>query len=211
MTPRIGPRLIIASTIGLLASSAVFAQCPRGPGFGPQAVQDVSEKFDKDGNGWLNADERKAAREYLAAQGSGRGGFGGRGFGRGGFGRGGAAVSGSPGPRVDAASVKPVPDSVPLYDPGTVRTIFFEFDSPDWEQELADFRNTDVEVPVSNRSIATSSPTDSRARTAYAGRYRAIRAAARASSTPATIPKPTSGCSRSGTGTTGGPGTRWSA
>lgn len=153
MTPRIRSRLFLAGAIAGMASSAVFAQFPGGPGgpgggFGPQPDLAVVEKFDQDGNGWLNASERKAAREFVATQGGGRGGFGGRGFGRGGFGRGGAVTSGSPGPKVDPASVTPVPDSVPFYSPDTVRTIFFEFDAPDWEQELAAFRNTDVDVPV---------------------------------------------------------------
>jgi hypothetical protein len=156
MTPRLYSRLFAVGAIAVMASSAVLAQFPGGPGgpggaggpFGPPEDLAVVEKFDKDGSGWLNADERKAAREYVASQGSGRGGFGGRGFGRGGFGRGGMVASGSPGPTVDPASVEPVPDSVPFYDPNTVRTLFFEFESADWEQELAAFRNTDVEVPV---------------------------------------------------------------
>lgn len=38
--------------------------------------------------------------------------------------------------------------SVPFYDEGTVRTLFFEFENTDWEKELADFNNTDVEVPA---------------------------------------------------------------
>jgi hypothetical protein len=36
----------------------------------------------------------------------------------------------------------------PLYDEKTLRTFFLEFASPDWEKELADFKNTDVEVPA---------------------------------------------------------------
>jgi ribosome-binding ATPase YchF (GTP1/OBG family) len=43
--------------------------------------------------------------------------------------------------------VKSYPDA-PLYDPKTLRTIFFEFENADWEKELADFNNTDVEVPA---------------------------------------------------------------
>jgi spore coat protein CotH len=155
MTPRSRSRLSVAGAIAVMASSNLFAQFPGGPGdaggaafgFGPQQDLAVVEKFDADGNGWLNVEERKAAREFVGAQGSGRG-FGGRGFGRGGFGRGGGVASGSPGPKVDAAGVKPVADSVPLYDALTVRTIFFEFENSDWEQELAAFKGTDVEVPA---------------------------------------------------------------
>lgn len=148
MTSRFGSRFFVAGALALLTSSAVFAQFPGGPGGrgGPGFAQpdlEIVEQFDKDGNGWLNVDERKAAREFVATQGGGRGG--GRG---GGFGRGGMVVSGSPGPKVDPSSVTPVPRSVPFYAPGTVRTLFFEFENSDWEQELATFKNTDVEVPA---------------------------------------------------------------
>jgi hypothetical protein len=107
-----------------------------------QADLELVETYDKDGDGWLNVEERQAARESLASR------CGGRGFGgRGGFGRGGM-VAGTPGPKIDPASVRPVPASVPLYAPDTVRTIFFEFENADWEQELAAFKDTDVEVPA---------------------------------------------------------------
>ena len=35
-----------------------------------------------------------------------------------------------------------------LYDPDIIRTIFLQFENPDWEEELEDFRMTDVEVPA---------------------------------------------------------------
>ena len=31
---------------------------------------------------------------------------------------------------------------------GVLRTLFLEFESADWEKELADFYHTDVEVPA---------------------------------------------------------------
>jgi hypothetical protein len=52
-----------------------------------------------------------------------------------------------PGPRLSPADVRSYPDA-PLYDAGTLRTFFFEFETPDWEKELADFHDTDVEVPA---------------------------------------------------------------
>ena len=116
---------------------------PGGPGFGARQDLAVVKQFDKDGNGWLDAAERGPAREYVTAQGGGMRGGGGRGFGRGG-----AMISGSPGPRVAPSDVKAVPASVPLYDPSTLRTIFFEFEHDDWEDELAIFKDTDVEVPA---------------------------------------------------------------
>jgi spore coat protein CotH len=36
----------------------------------------------------------------------------------------------------------------PLYDAGTLRTFFLEFENPEWEAELVAFNNTDVEVPA---------------------------------------------------------------
>lgn len=138
--------LVAAALAAGIAAGLSAEQFPF-PG-GPGAREDLAvvKEFDKDGNGWLDAEERKAAREFVASRASsGRGGFGGRG--RGGFGRGGMAA-GSPGPRVDVASVTTVPASVPFYAPDTVRTLFFEFENADWEQELATFKDTDVEVPA---------------------------------------------------------------
>ncbi len=120
-------------------------QGPFGPGgFGGE--RQIVAKFDKNGDKRLDTAERKAARESLAAE-PARGGFGRRGGGPGGFGRGGMAP-GSPGPKVAPAEVKSYPASTPLYDLGTLRTIFLQFENADWEQELAAFNNTDVEVPA---------------------------------------------------------------
>src|SRR5215467_5322343 len=96
---------------------------PGGPG-GPGQRIKLVEKFDKDGKGYLNAAERKAAREYLAAQPRrGRGGFGGgRGFG-GGPGFGGPQTPPSPGPALKPSGVKSYA-SEPLYDMQTLRTFF---------------------------------------------------------------------------------------
>jgi spore coat protein CotH len=52
-----------------------------------------------------------------------------------------------PGAKVSPADVKAHPDA-PLYDTETLRTFFLEFETPDWEKELADFHGTDVEVPA---------------------------------------------------------------
>jgi spore coat protein CotH len=54
---------------------------------------------------------------------------------------------GSPGPKITPADVKSYPKA-PLYDSGTLRTVFLQFENTDWEQELAAFNNTDVEVPA---------------------------------------------------------------
>jgi len=130
------------------------------------------KQFDKDGSGWLNAEERKAARAHLATQPRrgpfGRGGPGGpgrgfRGPGPGGpppFGPGGPPPFGPGGPGrgeplpPPVAGKKLAPADVesyrtePLYDMKTLRTLFLEFENADWEKELADFYKTDVEVPA---------------------------------------------------------------
>jgi spore coat protein CotH len=146
---------------------------PGGPGMGPGGrggpggpnapTREILAQFDANHDGWLNRDERAAARVWLADNpapgrggpfGGGRGGFGGPG-GRGGFGgpgggRGGPfgrTQPGSPGEHIAVADVPPE-TSAELYDPAVVRTLFFEFDSDDWEAELEAFHGTDVDVPA---------------------------------------------------------------
>ena len=51
-------------------------------------------------------------------------------------------------PGLDVQAASPRERRMPLYDPATLRTIFLEFENADWEQELADFHNTDVDVPA---------------------------------------------------------------
>lgn len=116
-----------------------------GFGFGPPGGQTrkILKDFDKDKNGWLNAEERKEAREV--AKSGGRGGKGG--FGPpGGFGRG-KQEPPKPGPKVKPNEVQNYPGK-PLYDPNVLRTIFIDFENADWESEMEDFHGTDVEVPA---------------------------------------------------------------
>src|SRR5688572_1953313 len=129
----VGAALAMAVTMQP-SSEAQFGFQPRG-GFGTEPEQQLVKQFDKDGDGRLNRDERKAAR---AAAGGGGGGF--RPF------RGGAAAA-TQGRRLTPADVRPYP-TTPLYDLGTLRTIFLQFEDADWEREMADFHNTDVEVPA---------------------------------------------------------------
>ena len=117
---------------------------PGGKGFGPPGGQQrkIVKDFDKNGDGWLNQEERAAARESLKNAGGGFGkGFGGpKGLGKGG-------EPGKPGPKVTPGEVKNFPEAK-LYEPTVLRTIFLEFESKDWEQELQDFHGTDVDVPA---------------------------------------------------------------
>ncbi len=118
---------------------------PGGPGSAPKTL--LVSRFDTNGDKRLDATERKAARDFLVqekAAGRIRGrGPGGRGGPRGG----GETPAPTPGPRLTPAEVRNHPDT-PLYDEGTVRTLFLQFENADWEKELADFNNTDVEVPA---------------------------------------------------------------
>ena len=110
-----------------------------GFGFGPPGGQTrkILKDFDKDKNGWLNADERKPARE-VAKSGGRKGGFG--------FGRG-KQEPPKPGPKVKQDEVQSFPGKL-LYDAGVLRTIFIDFENADWESEMEDFHGTDVEVPA---------------------------------------------------------------
>ncbi|QXD26183.1 CotH kinase family protein [Opitutia bacterium ISCC 51] len=122
-----------------------------GPGGARRQTTKVLEQFDEDNNGWLNATEREAALVHLETEranggpGGGRGGF--RGGGR--FG-GGGGDQGEPetGPQMTPSDVASYPDA-PLYDPFTLRSLFLEFESDDWEDELEKFHDTDVDVPAS--------------------------------------------------------------
>jgi hypothetical protein len=121
-----------------------FQGGPQGPfGRGPMGQeQKLVKQFDKNKDDRLDAEERKVARAWLAENSSGRGFGGGR---RGGGGRGIAA--GSPGRALKPADVKSYGNE-PLYDATVLRTIFLQFEGDDWEQELAAFNNSDVDVPA---------------------------------------------------------------
>jgi hypothetical protein len=150
---RVMTKLLFALTTAMAGATLTLAQPPDfGPGSpggrggpggrGPMMERrQLLEKFDKDGDGVLDAAERKAAREFLAKE----GGAGGR---RGPFGRGASpAQNVQPGPRLAPNAVKVYGD-VPLYDLPVLRTLFLEFEDADWEQELMDFYKSDVEVPA---------------------------------------------------------------
>ncbi len=126
---------------------------PGGPGGPMQRERALVKQFDKDADGRLNKDERQAARDSMKTEGGRRGGFGPPGGpggspggpgGRGPFG--GQPEPGKPGPRVSPDGVSP--SDAPLYDPQVLRTVFIDFEDKEWEAELADFNNTDVEVPA---------------------------------------------------------------
>ncbi|WP_437192972.1 CotH kinase family protein [Planctomicrobium sp. SH527] len=159
------------------------------PGMMNRADRKLLDKFDQDGDGMLNSEERATAREAIKNDpslqsrgfGPGRGGPGGGGPGRGpdggpergpgrqemgpgggppggfpggpppggfpgGPGGGRQREPGKPGEKVDPKDVPAATGD--LYDPTVFRTIFLTFESPDWEEELASFYKSDVEVPA---------------------------------------------------------------
>jgi hypothetical protein len=115
---------------------------PGGPG-GMQGDVQLVRFFDKDGDGRLNPEERRAAFAFVGRQNRDRGpgGF------PGGSNRDGANQAPPPGRKLSPTEVESFP-GVPLYDAQTVRTCFLEFEDADWEKQLVAFHRTDVEVPA---------------------------------------------------------------
>jgi hypothetical protein len=137
MTGRKTITALVALAFAALTHAPSHAQFgPRGFGGDREELKLVA-RYDKDGDGRLNREERKAARSATG---------GGQRNGRPPFFRGGGATP-APGRKVTPADVRPYP-TTPIYDPGTLRTIFLEFDGADWEEEMAAFYNTDVDVPA---------------------------------------------------------------
>lgn len=142
------PSALLAAGLVVLCAPPAFTQ-PQdkkggfpgggGKGFGGPGGQErpIVKDFDKNKDGWLNAEERKPARE--AAKTGAKGGFFGKGGGREG--------AGKPGPKMSPGDVQNFPDAK-LYDTGVLRTVFLEFENADWELEMQDFHGTDVDVPA---------------------------------------------------------------
>ncbi len=110
-----------------------------GSGGGPMGTQkeDLVKKFDKNGDGKLNDDERKSAREYIKSQ------FGFRrppnNFQR---------RTSQEKKMVEVEKTFTYDTKADLYDEKVLRTLYFQFPSEDWFDELSDFYRTNVEVPA---------------------------------------------------------------
>lgn len=102
-----------------------------------QPKRPLVTRFDTDGDGRLNRAERQEARAFLAAQ-APRAPLPGESDRR---------LPAEPGPGLRPSDVRRYSFS-DFYDPRTLRTIFLQFENPDWEDELAAFYGTDVEVPA---------------------------------------------------------------
>ncbi len=119
---------------------------PGGPGGGPDAPDiELVKEFDTDKNGVLDSEERAQAKKKLLANTQGRsrrpGGRGGPG------GPSGNLPKGRTGPKVALEDAEIYPNAK-LYDPTVLRTFFLSFQEKEWEQELATFKPTDVEIPA---------------------------------------------------------------
>ena len=130
-----------------------FRQRPPGPP--PSFERDrrrLAAQFDADRDGRLSRDERTLAQKFLADEkangtqskfrmgpppGGGHGPFANRK----------APVDG---PQVDPKD-SAIAKTAPLYDSATLRTLFLDFEDSDWETQLSDFFDTDIEVPATIR------------------------------------------------------------
>lgn len=109
-----------------------------GGGFGSMNMkEDLVKKYDSDGDGKLNDEERKKAREYIQSQSRDR-----REQNR---------------PQTETSKEKNIVEmektfsydtKADLYDEKVLRTLYLQFPNDDWFDELADFYRTDVEVPA---------------------------------------------------------------
>ncbi len=140
MTKRIGSvaAVLFAAATALMAAQPGPGRRGMPPGMMMGEERKIVKDFDKDGDKRLNASERAAAREKLASE--PKRGFGPRGGQR-------NETPPEPGAKFSLAQAKKYTKE-PLYDTSVLRTIFLEFESPDWEKEMAEFNNTDVEIPA---------------------------------------------------------------
>jgi len=116
----------IAAAAAAVSSGAAWAQF----GFGaPTQDIELVERYDRDGDGYLDRQERDAARGPSQATSQ-------------------TARPGAPVNDMLAPDEVEIYGDESLYDPDVLRTIFIEFEYPDWESELEAFYGTDVEVPA---------------------------------------------------------------
>ncbi|MFT3906850.1 MAG: CotH kinase family protein [Steroidobacteraceae bacterium] len=127
---------------GLLAAALLAAAPAEAQRWGVREDAPILDRFDRDGDGHLNAKERAEAMAAHARgewEGNAEGGWGGASAAR----------------RTDPAQVRKIkPADVkkygnePLYDAAVLRTLFLQFDDANWEEELDAFKGTDVLLPA---------------------------------------------------------------
>ncbi len=120
----------------LVAQAAAARQGPHVQGAEPDLA--LLAQFDSNRNRRLERAERDSARAYLTAHPELRQPMRGQRL----------PATGTAGARLSPTEVTRYPSSVDLYAPDALRTLFLTFEHADWEQELAAFWHTDVEVPA---------------------------------------------------------------
>lgn len=116
--------LLLVTFAGLAQAQAV------GPD--PRGVREdakILKRYDRDGDGVLNAAERSSALADF------------------GFDLRRAQSVPPPAKRLTPAQVRQFTNES-LFDPAVVRTVFLSFDTPTWEDELAAFKDSDVKIPA---------------------------------------------------------------
>jgi spore coat protein CotH len=117
--------------IALTLTASVSQAQSGGRGFGGvHEDTKILKRYDKDGDGVLNAAERRSALSD--------------------FGFDLSQMSQTPVPaakRLAPAQVRQY-TSESLFEPAVVRTVFISFDTPTWEDELAVFKDSDVKIPA---------------------------------------------------------------
>jgi len=121
---------VMLSSIVIVASSP--AQSFGRGGWGGERDIPMTERFDRDKNGYLDKAERKAALEALGESSDTYAGD--------------ANIKGK-GIKLTPSQVKAYPGKS-LFDPTIVRTLFLNFEDSNWEAELMAFHGTDIEVPA---------------------------------------------------------------
>lgn len=124
--------LVSALTALLVSSSSAQFGGGRG-GWGGGEDIELSARFDRDKNGYLDKTERKAAYESLTGTQ--------RSY------RGNATETVARNQKLTPAQVKAHPGK-PLFDSGTLRTLFLTFEDSDWEAQMMAYKGTDIEMPA---------------------------------------------------------------
>ncbi len=138
---RVAPGIVALAALLAAAPSVHSAPREAPPWAAGLANEEKAQaRFDKDGNGLLDAAERRLARQSLAEEAAKRPP---RGLPEP---RAGAEPTGT-GPRVSPAEVKMFPGKS-AFDPEAVRTFFLEFEDQDWEKAMTEFRFTDIDMPA---------------------------------------------------------------
>ncbi len=117
-----------------------------------RTVRVVFEKFDQNRDGHLDRSERTLAREAIRKEKSSapNQGWPPRGPALASGARPNGPFSNRPqpvaGPKLTLGDITQLPPNTPLYAPATLRTLWLEFEDSDWEDEMADFYDSDIEL-----------------------------------------------------------------